>query len=274
MAFATLVGAFSLVVTQFQSISSYASVITRLSELVDASESAFERDTSSCLDCKMSGENVVYSQLSLRMSDTDDRVLLDKLDATFERGRTVLVAGPNPAAKAALFRATAALHEAGSGGISRPPPGKLAFLLEQPYLPPGTLREVLTPPEAPAPVTDAEIVAVFEELQVQLPGMQEGKFDQSRRWDDELNLNDGQLFAVARALLTKPDFIFLDHPETALDGDEFALVRAVAARRGATAVVFNGGKATTRDYDCVLEIAADGSWKWRGPEGQLSPGPA
>jgi putative ATP-binding cassette transporter len=38
MAFATLLGAFSLVITQFQAISSYASVITRLGEFVHAYE--------------------------------------------------------------------------------------------------------------------------------------------------------------------------------------------------------------------------------------------
>jgi len=38
MAFATLLGAFSLVITQFQAISSYASVVTRLSEFGKAAE--------------------------------------------------------------------------------------------------------------------------------------------------------------------------------------------------------------------------------------------
>jgi len=38
MAFATLLGAFSLVITQFQAISSYASVIARLGEFVEAAE--------------------------------------------------------------------------------------------------------------------------------------------------------------------------------------------------------------------------------------------
>jgi putative ATP-binding cassette transporter len=38
MAFATLLGAFSLVITQFQAISSYASVVTRLSEFVEHAE--------------------------------------------------------------------------------------------------------------------------------------------------------------------------------------------------------------------------------------------
>jgi putative ATP-binding cassette transporter len=262
MAFATLVGAFSLVITQFQSISSYASVVTRLSELVDASESAVERDAASCLECRMEGDRIVYSQLSLRMSDTDDRLLLDKLDATFAPGRRILVAGPNPAAKSALFRATAGLHEAGSGSITRPPRGKLAFLLEQPYLPPGTLREVLTPSEA-APVTDEEILATLEELHLEVPGVRERNFDQSRHWDDELSLSDGQLLAVARALLSKPDFVLLDHLETALDGDEFDRVRAAAASRGITVIVFNGGKTASGDYDGILEIATDGTWKWR-----------
>ena len=38
MAFATLLGAFSLIITQFQAISSYASVVTRLSEFVEHAE--------------------------------------------------------------------------------------------------------------------------------------------------------------------------------------------------------------------------------------------
>lgn len=40
MAFATLLGAFSLVITQFQAISSYASVVARLSEFVEHAEKA------------------------------------------------------------------------------------------------------------------------------------------------------------------------------------------------------------------------------------------
>ena len=43
MAFATLLGAFSLVITQFQAISSYASVIARLSEFVEHAEK-FDED--------------------------------------------------------------------------------------------------------------------------------------------------------------------------------------------------------------------------------------
>jgi vitamin B12/bleomycin/antimicrobial peptide transport system ATP-binding/permease protein len=44
MAFATLLGAFSLVITQFQAISSYAAVLTRLREFIDAYEELAEKD--------------------------------------------------------------------------------------------------------------------------------------------------------------------------------------------------------------------------------------
>ncbi|MEK7952426.1 ABC transporter ATP-binding protein/permease [Luteolibacter soli] len=262
MAFATLVGAFSLVVTQFQSISSYASVVTRLSELVDASENAALRNSRSCLDCSIDGDQVVYSKLCLKASEKDERLLLRDLDATLEPKRNVLITGPNPAAKTSLFHATAGLHEAGSGSIRRPPPEKLAFVLEQPYLPPGSLRELLTPPGAPA-LADQEILSLFNELGLDLEGARNGDFDTPQRWDDELSLTEGQLLAVARALLGKPDFIFLDHLDAALDGEEFRRVRDVIARRGVAAIVFGNGKTSDSGYDAVLEVAADGSWKWR-----------
>jgi len=262
MAFATLVGAFSLVVTQFQSISSYASVVTRLSELVDASEHAAIRNSRSCLDCSMDADRLVYSKLCLKASEKDERLLLRDLDATFELKRSVLITGPNPAGKAALFHATAGFHETGSGSIHRPPPEKLAFILEQPYLPPGSLRELLTPPGAPA-VSDHEILSIFGDLGLDLESARNGDFDTPQRWADELSLTEGQLLAVARALLTTPDFIFLDHLDAALDANEFQRVQQVIIRRGVAPIVFGNGKTSDSGYDAVLELFVDGTWKWR-----------
>jgi len=262
MAFATLVGAFSLVVTQFQSISSYASVVTRLSELVDASEHAASRNSRSCLDCSMDADRIVYSKLCLKASENDERMLLRDLDATFEAKRSVLITGANPGAKTALFHATAGLHEAGSGSIHRPPSEKMAFVLEQPYLPPGSLRELLTPPGAPA-VADHEMLSLFGDLGLDLEGARNGDFDTPQRWDDKLSLTDGQLLAVARALLTSPEFIFLDHLDAALDGEEFRRVQQVITRRGVAPIVFGNGKTSDSGYDAVLELFADGTWNWR-----------
>lgn len=264
MAFATLVGAFSLIITQFQSISSYAAVVTRLGELVEASESAALRDTASCLDCKPGADLVTYTGLTLRAPAGDDHVLIRDLNVTFAAGKSALVGGPNHAAKLALFHATAGLHESGSGSIVRPPPAKLAFLLEQPYLPPSSLRELLTPPGAAAPVTDAAMLSVLNELGLDLAAARQHDFDTQHHWAAELSLADEQILAVARALLAKPQFAFLDHLDSSLNDDEFRNIRQVMARHGVTCVVLANGKSSPADYDTVLELYADGSWKWTG----------
>lgn len=263
MAFATLVGAFSLIITQFQSISSYAAVVTRLSELVEASESAALRDTASCLDCKPGVDLITYAGLTLRAPSGDDHVLVRDLNVTFVAGKSALVSGPNQAAKLALFHATAGLHESGSGSILRPPTAKLAFLLEQPYLPPSSLRELLTPAGAAAPVTDAAMLSVLNELGLDLAAARHRDFDTQHHWSAELSLSDEQTLAIARALLAKPQFAFLDHLDSSLNDEEFRSIRQVMARHGVTCVTLGNGKSPTADYDSVLELFPDGSWKWK-----------
>ena len=58
-------------------------------------------------------------------------------------GTRVLVAGPNHAAKVALFRAAAGVWSAGEGRIAAAGRITILFVAERPYLPPGTLREAL-----------------------------------------------------------------------------------------------------------------------------------
>jgi len=140
MAFSHLIGAFSLVVTQFQQISSYAVVLARLSALsggvdrLHASVSGIEIDET--------GSDLAYDGLTLR-SPRDGSVLLDSLSVTLRAGTRTLVTGANEAGRIALFRASAGLWDAGEGRIVHPPSDDFLFLTERPYLPPGTLRKAL-----------------------------------------------------------------------------------------------------------------------------------
>jgi putative ATP-binding cassette transporter len=262
MAFATLVGAFSLVITQFQSISSYASVVTRLSEMVDALDAAIVRDERSCLDCRMEADRIVFTHLNLHAAEPNGRVLIRGLDATLPPHGSLLVTGENQSAKSALIRAIAGLHESGSGGILRPPPGKTAFLLEQPYLPHSTLRELLAPPGAETPPTDEEILAILDELGLEITGARQHDFDTPRRWTEAMNLCDEQLLALARALLTQPDFLILEHFDSALDPEQYRTVRRALTKRGIACMAVGNGKAAAEPYDAKLELFCDGTWKW------------
>ena len=74
MAFSQLLGAFSLVVTQFGVISSYAAVLARLNALVDAVQAPAA--DASTLGVTEAGERIVYEHVTLRAS-RDERVLVD-----------------------------------------------------------------------------------------------------------------------------------------------------------------------------------------------------
>jgi len=146
------------------------------------------RDTASCLDCQPGTDRITYSGLHLHASSADHHLLLRNLSLTFAPGKSALIIGPNQAAKLALFHATAGLHESGSGSILRPPPEQLAFLLEQPYLPPSSLRELLTPPDTKAPITDAAILSVLNELGLDLTAARQLDFDTRHHWTTDLSL--------------------------------------------------------------------------------------
>jgi putative ATP-binding cassette transporter len=153
MAFAHLLGAFSLVVTQIQSISSYGAVVARLSSLADALDQVTGPEA---LPIKMveASRRVSYENLSLRSPHTD-RPLITSLSISIETGTRLLVTAQENAPAEALFLATAGLWNAGEGVIERPPGDRVLFVPVRPYLARGTLRDALRPTSSgpPSPMT-------------------------------------------------------------------------------------------------------------------------
>ena len=262
MAFATLLGAFSLIVTQFQAISAYASVTARLGEFLEASEKAAVRNEASCIGCSTISDHFAYVDLTLRSTDPEGTVLLDRLNASFLPGTRVLVHGPNPAARMALFRASAGLYEAGTGNIVRPPAGKLAFLPERPYLPPGTLRDLLVPSGNDNRMTNEEISGVLREVGLEALANKRDGFEHPRNWLELLSFEDQQRMSVARAILARPDFALLDQLNSALGGTEHHRILKLLAAHGITCISFGDDAPDTSGHDACLELNADGSWKW------------
>ncbi len=73
----------------------------------------------------------------------------------------MLVCGQDESARSALFNATAGLCKISGGTIIRPPLEQILFVGESPYLPPGTIRELLM---RPLPEEGVENAAMLEQL--------------------------------------------------------------------------------------------------------------
>ena len=268
MAFAHLLGAFSLIITQFQQISSYAVVVARLSALVDGTDRAVAKQTSR-IEIDVTKGNLAWQHLTLR-SPHDGRVLVDTLSVTVPPGLRVLVTGPNEAGRIALFRATAGLWHAGEGRIAHPPSDAIMFIPERPYLPPGTLRQSLAPNGSEPTMENARIVAVLGGLGLESVVARAGGLDVEHDWDDVLSLGEQQQLAVAHVVLAAPRLVLLDRPGTLLGPEDGARALDLLAAHGITCVTFASEHDLAPQHDALLELADDGSWTWQ-PTREQSP---
>jgi vitamin B12/bleomycin/antimicrobial peptide transport system ATP-binding/permease protein len=149
----------------------------------------------------------------------------DKLRETqvmVKSGERALILGAPGTGKTQLFRALAGLWPWGAGDVTRPR-GEQIFYMPRgtPYLPRGTLREVLAyPVKADSFHTNDFTRALFrlglERLALLL--------DETHRWDRELSQDEQLCLVFARILIQKPPWVLLDGTFGTLDDDVLELV--------------------------------------------------
>lgn len=255
-AFAMLVGAFSLIVRQFNSISNFAVVVSRLSALLEAIEES-RKSSVSCIELVKQDGDLAFDQVTLGSAVTHP--LLRDLSLSIPMGTPVLISGPHAAAGAALFRATAGIPTPGTGRIERPE--SLMFLPQRPYLPPGPLRQYLLPPGSSEGISDSQVLNVLRSLG--LDGLADGAEGLEKEQDRDMSLGDQQLLALAKVLLARPRYVFLDRIEATL-GREALRNTLSLLRQSSITCINNGEEGDTRDlYGAFLDCREDGSWTWK-----------
>ena len=261
MAFGQVLGAFSLIVNQFQSISSFATVIARLSALVGAVEKGPPSPRTAVAVVGSDERRIAYEGLTL-LSPEGDREVLKNLTADIPRGTRVLVVGPNQAARSALFRATAGIWLAGFGTLVRPPLDAIFFLPQRPYLPPVTLRDLLlrTGQEV---ITDDQITTALHDAGLDSVQAQAGGLDSEHDWSSMLSLGEQQLLAFTRLILARPAFAMLDQVNAALKPAQVRQVLRRLDENSITYITLAEDVGSVELYDAVLEIDAEGGWNWR-----------
>lgn len=260
MAFSHLMGAFSLIVTQFQSLSSYAAVLARLAEFGEAAETIAARDVHLVELAEEKG-HAAFDRLTLR-SPRDGRVLIRDLSLWIARGTNVLIRGDSDTVKVALVRAIAGMWEHGDGQVIRP--GRESFFVvpARPYLTPGTLRELVVRAGHELSVSDAEVLAVLHELHLDKVVTRAGGIDVERDWNSILSLDEEQLLVLARVLLAAPAFVLLDRIGTAFTLPQVAHVLDMLSQHNVTCLFVDHGDSPLERYDALLELHEGGSWTW------------
>ncbi len=156
----------------------------------------------------------------------DGTPLIADFDAELPAGSNVLVSGPSGIGKSTLFRALAGIWPFGSGEVRLPAGARVLFLPQRPYLPLGSLRDVVAYPGGGTHCDEAAVRAALSDC-----GLAHlvDELDTVHRWSQRLSPGEQQRLAFARVLLNRPDWVFLDEATSALDGDReqqlYALLR-------------------------------------------------
>jgi len=242
-AFGSVQSALSFFVSTYRSLAEWRAVVARLDGFETAVSSAATL-ASSADSIKMAssteGDEIDLQQLLVRLPNGTPLVSADRL--SLRTSVRTLVTGPSGAGKSTLFRAIAGIWPFGNGSIAIPANATLMMLPQRPYFPIGALQAAIVyPAEADAfssaQVRDALIAVGLPQLATRL--------EEEAHWNRMLSLGEQQRLGLARALLHRPQYLFLDEATASLDEpSEAALYGLLEEKLPATTIVSIGHRST------------------------------
>ncbi|WP_312548326.1 ABC transporter ATP-binding protein/permease [Massilia sp.] len=264
-AFTAVLAAVGLIVDNFESLSRFVAGIDRLQALSrlmlpePQAQAPAAESTQPRIQMRP-GAQLALESLTLHPPQSD-RVLIKDLNLSLKPGDALLITGESGCGKSSLLRAIAGLWNTGSGVIHHPPQENFFFLPQQPYLQTGTLRSQLIYPSAHTDLSDAQLLAILEE--VHLPRLTErmGGLDAVHDWEKLLSVGEQQRLAFARVLVHKPSIVILDEATSALDSANEAALYARLRANGTTLISIAHRAAVLRHHTHVLRLMGDGVWE-------------
>ncbi len=241
-AFGRVENALTFFVNYYTSLASFKSVVDRLTSFDLAIEQARALATKGPTRTgeTPAAEPVALEDLHITLPDGTRIVATENL--ALPQGESALLAGPSGSGKSTLFRAISGIWPYGEGRIRIPEGTNVMVVPQKPYIPVGTLRFAITYPAAVNTFSDDEIRKAL--VDVRLANLTEC-LDREETWSQRLSGGEQQRIALARALLTKPDWLFLDESTSALDEKlEAELYGILATRLPKTTIVSIGHRST------------------------------
>ncbi|MGH6795862.1 MAG: ATP-binding cassette domain-containing protein, partial [Methylocella sp.] len=172
----------------------------------------------------------------------DGRAIVEGASLRLAATEPVVLTGPSGSGKSTFFRAVSGIWPYAGGAITLPADANILLLPQRPYIPIGTLRAAVIYPADPDRYDGA---AIREALHAAKLGDLTSELDVADNWSQRLSGGEQQRLAIARAILAKPDWLFLDEATSAMDEAMEAEIYDILAKKlPGTTIVSIGHRAS------------------------------
>ena len=215
--FARVQDSFGWFTDSYRRLIEWAAVVERLSGFQTALEQVEQEGRSPVSEPAPTLNNRRHSGIlalqNLTVHTQTGSPLLTDINLEAHAPEWVLLEGRSGIGKSTLLRALAGLWPYYQGSFALD--GSLLFLPQRPYLPADTLRHTVSYPH-PACQDDRLIQTTLEQVGL---GRLKDNLDEPYEWHGILSGGEQQRLSLARALLHKPQILFLDEATNQLDGE-------------------------------------------------------
>jgi putative ATP-binding cassette transporter len=151
----------------------------------------------------------------LCIAEPSGRVLIEGLNLDVRRGERVLING-DPGVTGSLFKVLGGLWPWGTGSVRLPGVGEMFFVPQRPFLPEGTLREVVCYPQQPGACNGDDVQRALEAVGL---SRLTPRLDEQDSWEQVLPQRVQQQLCFVRVLLHRPAWVVLEEATDAFDPD-------------------------------------------------------
>jgi vitamin B12/bleomycin/antimicrobial peptide transport system ATP-binding/permease protein len=256
-AFQQVQDALSFFVQSYKEIAAWCAVVDRLTGFERTLERVRTQAASGFR--RVEGRATHLTVAGVDLYRPDGQILIANVNLSLQLGDTALLTGASGSGKSTLIRAIAGIWPFGRGEIRVAPDAQMLFLPQRPYLPIGVLRDVVSYPMPARGVDDGTLRDALEVV-----GLTElaARLDEAAHWALRLSPGEQQRIAFARALVQKPQWLFLDEATSAVDeATEARLYRLVRERLAETTLFSIGHRPTLYPFHTrrfVVQLAGNG----------------